>query len=194
MSVKKSVRIIMVVAATAIPLLFGCEKGENEGAGEYVPCYVFYPSASDTYYSSEMELPDDIYRLAPGMKERSSWNIEMMFYQIKNHKLEIAIIDHDNLGFAMNDDYLVLEIMTDNEWEVIYSSDKENAYNNLTYYTPRDEAFAIKSVLVLEGNPIFSGENEKYLKNGRLAGGTYRLTKMISGRPIYAEFYIKERQ
>ncbi len=169
-------------------VLFGCNHDDR--AKEYVPCHVYYPSSNNVTYKSEAELPEDIYIRAPGMSERTSWNIELLFYSQKNKELSIVIIDHDNQGFAMNDSYFILEAMEEDQWKVIFASDEVDSYNNLTYYAPHSDAFAIKSVLQLEGNPIFGGEIEKYLRKGVLGDGLYRMTKIISGRPMYAVFRI----
>ena len=131
-------------------------------------------STSETQPISYLQ---DVYNIMAG---RSSWNIEMEFYELTEKAIVLRIVDYDNIGYAYNDLYYWLDIYEDGEWKPIFSPNKNGAMKDVMYHVPsRTENYC----------DLLSFNMRQFLpEDFTLKTGHYRITKILSGKEFSLEF------
>lgn len=117
--------------------------------------------------------------IPPELSNRTEWNIELSFVEYNDNGIVINIKDYDNIGFAFNNLYFVLEIYEDGEWINLSNLNENSAYKNYGYALPNDtrDHISVNSIC-----PAIA------LPDTGLKTGHYRATKVLSGRPFSVEF------
>lgn len=112
---------------------------------------------------------------------RTTWNIEFSFVEYTGDAIILRICDYDNLGYAFNDLYYLLEVLRDGEWVQISKA-------NLKYaMIPGEVGYALpssaKDYADLNSVNILKPAVDEELKSGH-----YRITKVLSGKYFSYEF------
>ncbi len=116
--------------------------------------------------------------------ERSTWNIDIELESFGKTGFFISITDHDNLGFVYNPVYFILEKYENGEWRKVSTLNEIAEDNDRSYVVPKQA-------------PLTAGTSclcrYMFLENDLPpTPGHYRITKVLSGTPITAEFDITE--
>lgn len=111
---------------------------------------------------------------------RSSWNIEMEFYELTEKAIVIRIVDYDNIGYAYNDLYYELEYFENGIWVPLTHMNKKAGTMNVRYHIPSQTK---------DYCDLLSFNMRQLLPEGvTLKTGHYRITKILSGKEFSLEF------
>lgn len=115
---------------------------------------------------------------------RTTWNIEFSFVEYTGDAIILKICDYDNLGFAFNDMYYLLEVLRDGEWVQISKADLKYAMK------PGEVGYTLPSTMK-DYADINSINFLKPAVDEELKSGHYRITKVLSGKYFSYEFALE---